>query len=101
YDCRGLGSRTVKVCLYYIVELNGKICEAEVCKFFEVCLDEPGGGGRAQLYPNPATNQVTIQADAFLDWDEPLVVEVYTADGKLLRTHELQPDYNRLTLTMN
>ncbi|MEL6968550.1 MAG: FG-GAP-like repeat-containing protein [Bacteroidota bacterium] len=101
YDCRGLGSRTVKVCLYYIVEVNGKICEAEVCEFFEVCLDEPVGGGRAQLYPNPATNQVTIQADAFLDWDEPLVVEIYTADGKLLRTHELVPDYNRLTLTLN
>ena len=80
--------------------MNGKICEAELCRFFQVCEDNPGGD-RAQLYPNPATDQVTIQADVLLKWQEQLDVEIYTADGKLLDTQELEPDYNRLSLKLD
>lgn len=52
------------------------------------------------IYPNPATREVTIQADVLQGIEETLHVQVYTADGSLLQQYELLPDYNRLNLQL-
>ena len=94
YKCKKLGPHTVEICLYYVAEINGQICEGEICQEFEVCQNDYYK--TANIYPNPASNQITVQSEVLLNQTDVLIVETYTIEGKLLKTYEIEPDHDQI-----
>ncbi len=96
YNCKKLKNNIVKVCFYYVAEINGQICEGQICQVFEVCQNDQSD--IVNIYPNPANNQVTVQSEVLDGQDGVLTIEAYTIEGKLLEKFRLKSENDRIKL---
>ncbi|GHU95467.1 hypothetical protein FACS1894156_5120 [Bacteroidia bacterium] len=89
-----------RVAYTFVVESKNKhhyYSTEKILEPHQVAGGEEGQGAQLFIYPNPATDRLTITSDLL---DTESLIEIYDINGKLAASHRVRPQGNSITITI-